>query len=170
MGYAATPAADLGDEELQPGMVDGEHVVPEEMLGARELTLGLGEVTLARMHAAQRNCGVGTEPRAVRAERVDERLGPLGVGACTRPPTAVQGDERKGRAGEGVLRMAAVGVRVLDCLHRDVPGLVDPAREIEGACIGAQRRHLRARRLLIRPGDLNRPPTRLHRTPDVAVR
>ena len=152
---AAAPAAHVGDQNLQPGMVNGEHLVAEELLGARKLTLGRGEVAFACQDAAECDRGVRTKPGAIRAEGIDERLRPIGVDACMAVPSKVESGEGERGARERMPGRSVRDIRVLDRLHRHGPGVVDPARQIQRARVAAQRRHQCHVRIRVRASDLN---------------
>ena len=65
---ASATGAHPGDQREQPRVMDGRHVVAEEVLGGGELTLGLREIPLRREHDAHRGGDVRAEPAPTRSD------------------------------------------------------------------------------------------------------
>ena len=142
-------------------------LVAEDVLGGRQLALGIGRVTLGGQHGAERGGGIGAEPAAAAADAADERLGLLGVDARGRSSPSIRRDEREGRPRERVSGRPSRGVGMIDRPRCRGPRGIEVAGEVEGARVAGERGHedLVGARL----GELDGPPTVQHGPADVAV-
>ena len=95
-------------------MVHRRDLVAEDVLGGRQLALGIGEMALGARTRAERGGGIGAEPAAAAADAADQLLGLLGVDARGRRPPSIRGDERERRPGERVSGRPPCGVGMLD--------------------------------------------------------
>ena len=120
-------------------MVDGRDLVAEEALGGRELALRLGRLPLGEAHEPERSQGVRSQPAPARPDTAHDRPRLLGVDAGGRKMPPVGGDEREGRAREGVARRAPFRIGVLHRSQRRRPRRLEVTGEVERARVTGER-------------------------------
>ena len=128
---ASATGAHPGDQREQPRVMDGRHLVAEEVLGGGELALGLRELPLRREHDAHRGGDVRAEPAPTRSEAPDGFLRLLGVSASRGQPLFPDGHQRERRVRMDQARYAAADVRMLQHAECDGSCLVQVAGEVE---------------------------------------
>ena len=122
-------------------MVDGGDFVAEEPLGARELALRLGEMTLGLLHDTESNRGIRTDPASAATETPDDGLRLLRMGPRTLHMPFLDGDERESRTGECMTGLPTLSLWMLERTHSGRPGFVEVAREIQRMGVGGVGRH-----------------------------